>query len=299
MVRGHGDLGQMTSAIGFALAALVFNGLTDVAFKQAAASSMAGRFKMHHFIVAQSVLFFSATTLYGFLAGQLVWGPHVVTGILAGFFMFAGFNCFAWSLRHGSISVNAPIFRLNFLVTAALAIVLLGETATPLKLGGLAAALLAIWLLLGAGGSERGPLSAEGRRSLALALLATLCLGIGNTIHKVGLSMGGTPGMQLAVHSFVYLVLSTIVAAREPGGLAVPAAAWPVALAGALCGAGSFIMMMSGMQIADASVIVPIAQMGLVVSAAIGVVVLGERFTSRKLAGLVAALAALAALAMS
>lgn len=291
----------MSLAIGYALAALVFNGLTDVAFKQAAAGSMAGRFKLHHFIVAQSALFFSATALYGFLAGQLVWGPHVVTGILAGFFMFAGFNCFAWSLRHGSISVNAPIFRLNFLVTAGLAIVLLGEAAAPSKLAGLTAALAAIWLLLGSGAGDvgRGPLSVEGRRSLALALTATACLGIGNTIHKVGLSMGGTPGMQLAAHSFVYLVLSTIVAAREPGGLAVPAATWPVACAGALCGAGSFIMMMSGMQIADASVIVPIAQMGLVVSAAIGVVMLGEKLTGRKLAGLAAAVAALAALAMS
>jgi drug/metabolite transporter (DMT)-like permease len=288
-------------AVWFALAALVFNGLTDVAFKRAAAGSMARRFEMHHFIVAQSVLFFSATTLYGFLAGQLVWGSHVVTGFLAGFFMFAGFNCFAWSLRHGSISVNAPIFRLNFLVTAGLAIVLLGEAATPVKLAGLGMALVAIWLLLGAGGGAggRGPLDQQGRRSLLLALAATLCLGIGNTIHKVGLSMGGTPGMQLAVHSFVYLVLSTIVAAREPGGLAVPAATWPVAFAGALCGAGSFIMMMSGMKIADASVIVPIAQMGLVVSAAIGIVVLGEKLTGRKLAGLAAAVAALAALAMS
>ena len=34
-------------------------------------------------------------------------------GFAAGVFMFIGFTAFAWSLRHGSISINGPIFRLN------------------------------------------------------------------------------------------------------------------------------------------------------------------------------------------
>lgn len=261
----------MTAAIGYALAAMVFNGLTDFAFKQAAGGSMRGDYKMHQFIVAQSVLFWTSTMLYGLVAGEFTLGPHILLGLGAGFFMFAGFNCFAWSLQHGNVSVNAPIFRLNFLVTAVLAMLLLGEPPLPIKLAGLATALAAIWLLVGSGGGGPGPLSAQARRSLLLAVLATLALGAGNTIHKIGLSMGGTPATQLATHSFVYLTLSAVVAIRADRGLVIPRAVWPVAAAGAVAGAFGFIFMMRGLVLGEASVIVPIAQMGLVVSAALGI----------------------------
>lgn len=288
----------MTSAIWFAFAALLFNGLTDFAFKQAAAGSMRGDYKMHQFIVAQSVLFWITIFFYGLAANELKPGPHVWLGLAAGVFMFVGFNCFAWSLRHGNVSVNGPIFRLNFLVTAGLAILLLGEPPLPVKLAGLGLALAAIWLLVGTGGGAVR-LTPEARRSLLLAIGATLALGAGNTIHKVGLSWGGTPATQLVTHSFVYLTLSTIVSMRSEGGLRMPAKVWPVALWGAVAGATGFICMMRGLTAGDASVIVPIAQMGLVVSAALGIVVLREKMTGRKLAGLAAAVAALGALAAS
>ena len=56
-------------------------------------------------------------------------------------------------------------------------------------------------------------------------------------------------------------------------------------------------LLVEGMARADASVVVPIAQMGFIVTAMLGFVFLGEPFTGRKGAGLVAALAALASLA--
>jgi len=59
----------------------------------------------------------------------------------------------------------------------------------------------------------------------------------------------------------------------------------------------AFAFMVEGMARADASVVVPIAQMGFVVTAMLGFLFLREPFTGRKGAGLVAALAALASLA--
>ncbi len=287
------------TAIGFALAAMVMNGLTDFAFKKAAEGSMRGKFRMYHFIVAQACLFTLLILVYGIVSNQLKAGPHLWLGACAGVFMFIGFTSFAWSLQHGSISVNAPIFRLNFLVTAALAMMLLGEPPEVVKLAGLALAIAAIWLLIGSGGGGIAGLSAEARRSLLLAILATLSLGAGNAVHKAGLSMGGTPATQLAAHSVTYLVLSLIVAMRADRGLKIPASVWPVAASGATLGATAFVLMMTALTVGQASVIVPIAQMGLVVSATLGIVVLGERATGRKLAGLAAAVAALTALAMS
>jgi uncharacterized membrane protein len=56
--------------------------------------------------------------------------------------------------------------------------------------------------------------------------------------------------------------------------------------------------LLHGLKHGDASVVVPIAQMGFVVAAVLGVVVFGESWTARKVAGLCTATAALLLLAM-
>ncbi|HYS75308.1 MAG TPA: EamA family transporter, partial [Burkholderiales bacterium] len=61
----------------------------------------------------------------------------------------------------------------------------------------------------------------------------------------------------------------------------------------------AFAFMVEGMKRAQASVVVPIAQMGFVVTAMLGFLFLREPFTARKGVGLAAALAALASLAYS
>ena len=55
------------------------------------------------------------------LRHQLVLDPGALWGALAGLVMFFAFYNFSRSLRTGSISTNAPIFRLSFTLTAALA----------------------------------------------------------------------------------------------------------------------------------------------------------------------------------
>ena len=103
----------------------------------------------------QSWVFCPGITLYAWATGTL--DPHAsaLWGSLAGLFGVIAFTNFARSLKDGAVSTNAPIFRLNFTLTAALAIVLLGETLTVTKAAALACALAAVWLLLaepGAGG---------------------------------------------------------------------------------------------------------------------------------------------------
>ena len=59
----------------------------------------------------------------------------------------------------------------------------------------------------------------------------------------------------------------------------------------------SEIFLANGLASGEASVVVPVAQIGVVVTARLGFLLLRERFTARKGAGLAAALAALACLA--
>ena len=61
----------------------------------------------------------------------------------------------------------------------------------------------------------------------------------------------------------------------------------------------AFTFLAKGLEQGEASVVVPIAQMGFVVTALLGFALLREPLTARKAAGLVVALLALASLAWS
>jgi drug/metabolite transporter (DMT)-like permease len=283
----------MTGGTGYAFAALACYGIGDFIYKNAVAAGV----KPHHFLMGQAWCFTPAIFLYAWATGTLVIGPASAWGGLAGLFIFIAFYNFLRSLAGGSVSISAPVFRLNFLITALLAIVVLGE---PVRLAmpiALALALAAIWLLLGGGG--RGKRPEIDRRALGAVLLATLAMGVGNFCHTMGLRHGGLPETLLASQAAVFVALSTTFVRMVDKKVAPPMMIWKHTGAAAAVLIFAFLFMLHGIALGPASILVPIAQMGFVVTAALGIMVLREPMTARKGAGLVAALAALAVLASS
>lgn len=284
----------MTPAIALALGAMLCLGLADLIYKRAAAAGVPA----HHFLMAQAWCFAPAVLLYGLATGTLEWRPYALWGAAAGLFVFVALYHFATSLRSGSVSLIAPIFRLSFTVTAALAVVLLGEPVTAWKLAGLAAALLAVWLLLG-GEAGATPAGGAKRASLARALVAMAAMGVANFLYKLGAAEGGTPATFIAAQAGAFLPLATGFAWSVDRGGRPQRAAWAHAGAAAAVFLLGLVLLFESLARGEASVLVPISQMGFVVTAAVGVVVMREPFTPRKGAGLAFALGALAFLARS
>jgi drug/metabolite transporter (DMT)-like permease len=279
----------MTSGTGYAFAALVCYGVGDFIYKRATAAGV----KPHHFLMGQAWCFTPAVFLYAAATGKFVLAPSALWGGLAGLFIFIGFYQFLRSLAAGAVSIAAPIFRLNFVITAILAIVVLGE---PLRLAmpiALALGLAAIWLLLG--GLERH--KHLDRSSLAAVLIATVSLGAANFFHTMGLRHGSPPETLLSAQAAVFVTLSTSFVGIVDGAIAPPPNIWKHTAAAAAVLLCAFLFMLHAVAQGAASVLVPIAQMGFVVTAALGIIVLREPMTARKVAGLVAAVAALAVLA--
>ncbi len=281
----------MNESIACALGALLLYGIADFVYKRAAAAGA----QPHQFLMVQTWFFTSLAFLYGFVSGTLAFGLGTLWGAAAGVLVVVGYYNFAWSLRHGSVSTNATIFRLSFAVTVALAVLLLGETLTPAKLAGLALALVAVWLLL-AGSDSSARANSESRASLARVLIATVAVGIASFTYKLGLRAGATPVSLVAAQGAVAVTLATAFAARLDGGVRPSRAALSHAPVAAVLLVAAFILLAKGLQAGEASVIVPIAQMGFVITALLGFLLLREPFTPRKGAGLVAAVAALASL---
>jgi uncharacterized membrane protein len=285
----------MDQSIVYAIVAMVCYGVSDFIYKQAAAAGI----RADHFLMAQGWLFCPLVIVYALATHMLVLDPAALWGSLAGVFVFIGFFWFIRSLATGSVSTNASIFRLNFIVTVLLAVIWLDEPLTPSKIAGLALALLATWLLLGVSASaDRAPDGAK-RRSLVLVALATLAFGTSNFFHTMGLRHGALPETLAVAQAALFMPLATVVVYVVDRKLRPPLVTFKYSAPAAIVLLGATISLLRSVAGGQASVLVPIAQMGFVVAALLGIFILRERVTVRKMIGLVTALAALAALAGS
>lgn len=288
----------MSHGIPYALGALICFGLADLIYKRAARAGV----RPHHFIMVQGWCFASGIALYGLVTHTLRFGTSALWGGLAGVFAFTAFYNFARSLKTGAVSVNAPIFRLNFAVTAVLAVAILGEPVTAIKLAGLALVPVAAWLLLG-GGPGLKPDDVSARKamvgSIARVLIATLALGLGNFVYKLGLGGGATPATLLVAQAAIFILLATSLVYVVDGRVKPPRSVWPHGAPAALFVLSALLFTLESLVRGEASIVVPITQMGFVVTVVLGVWVLGEPFTARKAIGLLAAVAAIVFLGQS
>lgn len=273
--------------------ALMLFGVSDSVYKRAAMHGV----PTHQLFMVQSSCYGVLVTLYGLAAGTLVFNLPALWGVLAGLFAFTGFYNFAQSLRDGHVSINAPVFRLNFVLTATLAVLLLGETLTLAKVAGLAIALVAVWLLLG----ERltGVTAKVRMNSLLRVLIATTTVSIANLLYKIALREGATAAGILVVQAMTVITLSTALVYLRERRLAPTRSTINHGLVTSVLLAVGFVLLMEALARGEASVVVPIAQMGFVVTALLGIFAMREAVTGRKLLGIGLAVAALATLARS
>ncbi len=276
----------MTPGIGFALGAMICFGAGDLIYKRAAALGIESR----QFIMLQSWALCPAVTLYAWATGNLLVTPAAVWGSLAGVFALVAFYNFARSLQDGAISTNAPIFRLNFMLTAALAIVLLGEAVTIAKLAALALALVAVWLLLAEpGAAQKRPTWT----SLTRVLVATAALGFANFFYKIGLMEGVLPETMLAAQAWAFSSMATLFSWLREGRFRITPGAWRYSTPAAVALAGGFLLLLHGLAIGPASVLAPVAQLSFVFTALAGAMLFRESLNVRKRIGLLVAAAAL------
>jgi len=282
----------MTPGIGFALGAMLCFGVSDLIYKRCAAAG----FSAGEFLMSQAWIFCPGVTLYAWLTGTLHPQLSALWGGLAGLFLFIALFNFTRSLQSGAVSTNAPIFRLNFTITAALAIVLLGESFNAAKAVALICALIAVWLLLADAGAQRGKASLP---SLVRVLVATVAMALTNLFYKIGLQSGALPETMVAAQAWVFCSLATIFGVLGGGGFRVPRGIWRYAASAAVALFGAFVALMHGLALGPASVLVPVAQMSFVFTALLGAALFREPLDAKKYAGLAIAVVALVLFAVS
>jgi drug/metabolite transporter (DMT)-like permease len=282
----------MTSGLLYALGAMLLFGVSDLIYKRAARAGIGAA----QFVMLQAWVFAPTINLYAWATGTLDVHWSAAWGSLAGLFSLVAFYNFARSLKDGAVSTNAPIFRLNFTLTAALAIVLLGETLTLTKAGALACALVAVWLLLAEPGAVRGQIKLA---SLTRVLIATVAMAFANLFYKVGLQHGALPETMVSAQAWAFSSLATVLAVMQEKRLRLTPRAWPYSAPAALALLIGFVLLLHGLALGSASVLVPVAQMSFVFTAIVGVLLFREKLNGRKQLGLLVAGAAFVLFAVS
>lgn len=265
-------------------------GASDLIYKRGAAAGIPSG----DFLMAQAWIFCPGVTLYAWLSGNLHVTVAAVWGALAGLFLLIALYNFTQSLHGGAVSTNAPIFRLNFTLTAALAILILGEPLTLTKSIALGCALIAVWLLLAEAGAERGKVSFA---SLAQVLLAMVAMALANFLYKIGLQHGAPPETMVAAQAWMFSSLATVTGFVRDG-VRAPSRGWVYAALAALALFGAFVLLLHALSVGPASVLVPVAQMSFVITALAGIALFNERLDRRKGFGLAIAAVALALFAV-
>ena len=288
-------------AVTLAVAALLLGAVADLLYRVAQQRGI----DAPNFIFWQSTIFTAiiwgvAVSSWGIFGDD---GPvdfiHRSTwlyGVPAGVFGYLGLTLFVASLRTGDASVNAPIFRLNFVVTALGAIVILGESADPIKLGGILLAVLAVLVLLNI--TQISAIRSD-LRSILLAVAASGFFGVAGLISKAGLDTGDIGAIPMVLTQTVGFQQAAIITLLRRRNFSITRPVAQFAPGIAVIQVTWAVLLFESLRIGDASISYPIVQMSFVITAVLAVIFLKEEMNWSKGGGLVLAIIAVAVLGLA
>jgi uncharacterized membrane protein len=134
--------------------------------------------------------------------------------------------------------------------------------------------------------------------SLTRLVLATVAMGVANLLYKVGIQAGATAASLLTAQAAVFVSFATLRVRLAEGTIRPTARIMRFGATAAALVVLALLLLLGALGRGDAGVVVPIAQMGFVVTALAGFLFLGERPSARTVAGLAAAVVALGSLAV-
>lgn len=285
---------MVSTPIILAVGALLVGAVADLLYR---VGQTRGGIDAGVFVFWQSVVFSGIIWAVALVTGQVneIQVGTWLWGLPAGAMAYVGLTLFVQSLRTGDASVNAPIFRLNFVITGAGAIFLLQEPINTAKVIGTVLAIVSVISLINLSALRR---AGAARNSLLMVIVGSLFFGVVGVLAKHALNEGSaaipliltqTVAFQAAATTYLLVTRrwrpnSTTV--RYAPGIAILQLIWSV-------------LLFQSLALGDASISYPIVQLSFVLTAVLAVVLLGEAMSRAKAGGLALAVLAVGALALA
>ena len=285
----------MTPAVGFALLSLAFAGLNDVVFRRYALRDRSrGMFLMGVGVVwlaYQAVIFAARGEAPRLDAGTLAWGA------VAGIVLAACNLMLVESLGHVDVSLGSTIFRLNTIGVAVLSVLFLGEHLAAARLGGIAMGVAAVLFLVKR--PQGHPAGARYATFVGVVIAASLLRAVYGVVSKAALSGGAHAETMMAISAMCWIAGGAAYARFREGGLRVTPANARYALLGGMLVASNVNALLAAVARADASRVIPIANLSFVAAMLMSVALRMETLTRKKVAALACAVAAIGLLAIA
>lgn len=287
-------------AIIYAFACLFFSACNDFVFKLFARKPRSRGI----FISLVGVCWALALTYPLLKAPEVTnWNATIIWGCISGLFSLLGNILLIEGMGKQSAGVCSTIYRLNLVPVVLLAWLLLGETITLIQLLGVILALIAI---IGFFPNEKRVQATNPEEIKILrvgffmvVIAAFLRAGMGIS-YKYGFSVGASKDMVVFINSLFWIVGGLLYSLFREKQFAIPDKKMlGYGLSSGILVAGIVFFMAAMLACGNASIVLPIAQMSFLATFVMGVLVLKEPISLRKIISLIAGVAAILVLSLS
>ncbi|MET0067683.1 MAG: DMT family transporter [Candidatus Thiodiazotropha sp.] len=269
----------MNPAVLYALLSLLFAGINDLVFKRYAvkARSRGTVIALIGMVwaVLQSLLSPPVGGWSGFTDEDLLFG------VGAGVALTLSNLLLIESLSHIEVSLGSTLYRLNTLGVVVLSVWFLQETLSPLQAAGIGFGILAVFLLL----QTNQGLSHDRsfRQFLGLAILASLLRAAYGVLTKAGLNQGADGGRMLLIAAACWIVGGVAYALIREEGFHPHTKPLLYGLVSGVLVTLIVNFLVTAMSYADASLVIPIANLSFVAALILSLMLGWERLSGRKL----------------
>ena len=268
-----------------ALSSMCFYGFSDVVFKVAARKGLPS----HQFLILQTIFFLPCALLLGLTTHSIHIGAPFFYGMCAGVTLYFALLYFAISLSTGDVSIVAPVFRSSFILASLLAIIFLNESISVTKVIAFVLAVVAAFLLLSSlkPGAPKATDLTKTRNTIRTLTIATLLMGVTGFIYKLAATAGGNSMSIVNGQVAVFFPLAFITCYYREKRIVIAWKSIHLGCAAALFLFSGLYLLLEALKFGPASTIVPISQMGFVITAILGVFIFKEKVSAQKILGLI------------
>jgi drug/metabolite transporter (DMT)-like permease len=288
----------LSRAILFALLSLVFAGVLDVVYKRYSRKDRSRGTYVFGIGVVWAVLQGAAIAISD--ETLVVDATSIGYGIFAGLFLTLSNLLLLESLTHIDVSLGSTVYRLNTIGVVAMAYLFLGEDLGGVKLAGIGLGIVAVGLLYQ---PDTGEVDQEHRQHFLpfflMAVVASLFRASYGVITRGGILHQADPQTMLLLCAISWIIGGALYARLREGRFKLTSKKISYAL---ITGILVFLVvdfLMLAVKYGEASVVIPIANMSFIMAMALSVALRFEPLSSRKVAAMVVACLAIAALTVA
>lgn len=266
---------ELSTALLFALGALILNGVFELVYRQAHKKQMN---ENSYMVVQTGIVFLCLFLLSSGGIGFEITPTFFLLGLVAGINGWITGWTFLYAMGRGPVAVTSAVRKLGFVVTALLAVLLLDETLSLQRVIALSVACMALIVMAWSPEAEHRP--------HPVVFISLFTAGLMTFFHKVAANSGASVTAFLMVQAGTAHLTSHIACFRS-GGYNVNRRLTAYAVFSGVAIALMMTFAMYALRNGDAVIIAPILQLGFLVTAPLSFWLFREAVTKRKLFGLV------------